>query len=86
VPLVVTEGNYLLLDTPPWAAVRPLLDEAWYVDLPEDERLRRLIDRHVRFGRAPAAARAWALGPDQRNAELIAATRGRADAIVDGRA
>ncbi|MGA9311567.1 MAG: nucleoside/nucleotide kinase family protein, partial [Pseudonocardiaceae bacterium] len=26
-PLVVTEGNYLLLDTPPWSAVRGLLDE-----------------------------------------------------------
>ncbi len=26
VPLVLTEGNYLLLDTPPWSAVRGLLD------------------------------------------------------------
>jgi len=27
---VVTEGNYLLLPAGDWAAVRPLLDEAWY--------------------------------------------------------
>ena len=32
VPLVVTEGNYLLLDGAGWTGVRALLDEAWYVD------------------------------------------------------
>ena len=31
VPLVITEGNYLLVDEGPWAHVRELLDEAWYV-------------------------------------------------------
>jgi hypothetical protein len=30
-PLVVTEGNYLLLDDEPWRQVRPLLHEAWFV-------------------------------------------------------
>ena len=34
VPLVITEGNYLLLPDGPWAQVRPLLDEVWYLDLP----------------------------------------------------
>jgi len=28
-PLVVTEGNYLLLDAPPWSAVRGLGDVGW---------------------------------------------------------
>ena len=31
VPLVITEGNYLLLDDGPWAAIRSLLNAAWYV-------------------------------------------------------
>ena len=35
VPLVITEGNYLLLPDGAWAQVRPLLDEVWYLDLPE---------------------------------------------------
>jgi pantothenate kinase len=82
VGLVVTEGNYLLADHGPWAEVRELLDEVWYLDAPEGARLRRLIDRHVAHGRPRAAARAWALGPDQRNAELIARTRPRADAVI----
>jgi pantothenate kinase len=82
VPLVVTEGNYLLVADGGWAGVREALDEVWFVDVPEELRLRRLIERHVAFGRSPEAARAWAMGTDQRNAELIEATRDRADAVV----
>jgi pantothenate kinase len=82
VPLVVTEGNYLLVDGGPWGGVARLLDEAWYVDAPEELRIARLVARHVAFGKEPAAARAWSLGTDQRNAELIAGTRGRADLVV----
>ncbi|RZU48398.1 hypothetical protein EV385_0112 [Krasilnikovia cinnamomea] len=80
--LILTEGNYLLLDDPRWAAARPLFDEVWFVELPDAERLRRLIARHVRFGKAEEAALAWATGTDERNAALIAATRDRADLVV----
>ncbi|MFC7531586.1 nucleoside/nucleotide kinase family protein [Actinoplanes sp. GCM10030250] len=80
--LIITEGNYLLLDDPHWARVRPLLTEIWYADLDPDERLRRLIDRHIRFGKPERAAVAWATGTDERNATLIRATRERADLIV----
>jgi pantothenate kinase len=82
VPLVVTEGNYLLVADGEWAAVRPLLDEAWYVGPDEEARIAWLIQRHIHHGRAPDAARAWSLGTDQRNAELVAGTRHRADVIV----
>jgi pantothenate kinase len=82
VPLVVTEGNYLLVEEGPWGAVRGLLDEVWFVETDEELRLRWLIQRHVDHGKAPDAARAWALGTDQRNADLIARTKGRADALV----
>jgi pantothenate kinase len=82
VPLVVTEGNYLLLDDGPWAAVRDLLDEAWYVESDERTRLDLLVQRHITFGKDAGTARAWAHGSDQRNAELVAATRHRADLII----
>lgn len=81
-PLVVTEGNYLLVETGPWAAVRGLLDEIWYLERDETVRLDRLTARHARHGRPPAEAAARARGTDQRNAELIAATRHRADLLV----
>jgi len=78
VPLVVTEGNYLLL----WDEVRALLDEAWYVEMEEATRLEWLIARHVEFGKTPEEAEAWVMRSDQRNAEVVAATRGRADLVV----
>ena len=82
--LIVTEGNYLLLDDPRWTAVRALLDEVWYVDLDPSERLRRLVARHVRFGKDEPAAIAWATGTDERNAVLVAAGRSGADLIIAG--
>ncbi|MEU3344569.1 nucleoside/nucleotide kinase family protein [Streptomyces sp. NPDC006700] len=80
--LVVTEGNYLLLDTGLWARVRPRLDEVWFCELDEPERVRRLVARHEEFGKPHREAVAWVLGTDQRNADLVAATRSRADLIV----
>jgi pantothenate kinase len=80
--LVVTEANYLLLREPGWQHVRAQLTEVWYVELEETERLRRLVERHERFGKDHEAAVAWATGTDQRNAEIIGATRGEADLMV----
>src|SRR6185437_3295126 len=74
VPLVITEGNYLLVPSRPWADVAGLLDEVWYLDLPEEVRLQRLISRHMAFGRDATEARSRATGPDQQNAVLIDAT------------
>jgi pantothenate kinase len=82
VPLVITEGNYLLVDEGPWAEVRDLLDEAWYVVQDEETRLRLLIDRHVEFGKEPDFAREWVMRSDQANAQLVETTRARADALI----
>jgi len=82
VPLVVTEGNYLLLDYMPWAALRGLLDEVWYLELSNQTRNERLVDRHIRYGKSLQAARQWVEGSDESNAGLIAETRDRADVIV----
>jgi pantothenate kinase len=78
VPLVVTEGNYLLL----WPEIKPLLDETWYVQSDEELRVERLIQRHIEFGKTPEYARAWVMRSDERNAELIARTAHTADHIV----
>ena len=82
VPLVVTEGNYLLVGDGDWAGVRPLLDEAWYVEMDETTRLDWLVARHIEFGKTPDEARAWVMRSDQANAEIVAASRGRADLVV----
>ena len=84
IPLVVTEGNYLLLSEPPWGGVRPLLDDVWFLEPDERVRLDRLVDRHVRHGKDPEDALAWSLGSDGRNALVVASTRDRADLVVSG--
>ena len=83
VPLVVTEGNYLLLAAGPWAAVRGLLDEAWYL-AGDERRVERLIARHVEHGKEPAFALDWVHRSDEANTRLIEATADRADVIVIG--
>ncbi len=80
--LVLTEGNYLLLDEPGWRDVRPELDEAWFCDLSVEVRLTRLTARHVAFGRTPEQAAAWVAAVDEPNAARIEYTRARADLVV----
>lgn len=82
VPLVITEGNYLLAETGRWPCAREHMTEVWYVDVPDDIRLERLTARHHAHGKTREAARAWAYGSDQRNAELVATTRDGADLHV----
>jgi pantothenate kinase len=77
-PLVITEGNYLLLDAPHWREVAPLLDEVWYLDGDDALRRERLQCRHVAHGRSLEAARQWVEATDEPNARLVAATRVRA--------
>jgi pantothenate kinase len=80
--VVITEGNYLLSDTDPWSRLPTLLDETWFVTPEENVRHSWLIERHIRFGRDPAAATAWAMGTDEHNAQLVLATAHRADLVV----
>ncbi|MGN7149508.1 nucleoside/nucleotide kinase family protein [Arthrobacter sp. SAFR-179] len=82
IPLVITEGNYLLAEQEPWKEVRAQLDEVWFLETPPALRLQRLVDRHVSFGMDREAAVAWANGPDEANARLIQATRPAADRII----
>jgi len=80
--LIISEGNYLLLRGGDWACARSEFDEVWYCDLAEGERVRRLVARHERFGKDHDAALAWAMGTDQRNADLISLTRSSADLVI----
>lgn len=82
VPLVVTEGNYLLLERQPWPQAREVLSEVWFLAPSEEQRLTQLIERHQKFGRSLEEARQRSLGSDQHNAELISSTADHADLVV----
>jgi len=79
VKLVVTEGNYLLLDDPVWSAVRPLLNETWYLGGDEELRQQRLVLRHMQHGRNRQQALDWVRENDEVNARLIASSAANAD-------
>ncbi|OFJ69565.1 nucleoside/nucleotide kinase family protein [Actinomyces sp. HMSC06A08] len=79
---IISEGNYLLLPRPEWARVRELFDEVWFVDTPQELRISRLVNRHMRYGKTPQFAREWVQEVDQTNAALIEAATGRADLVI----
>ena len=80
--LIVTEGNYLLLNDQPWDQVRQVADEIWYLDVPQALRHERLLSRHMQFGRSREQALSWIASTDEPNAVRIAQTRQRADLQV----
>jgi len=81
--VVVTEGNYLLLEEPAWEAGRRLLDEVWFVRTHDPVRRERLVARHAAFGKSIPAAEAWVAQVDDPNARLVDASAPRADLVLD---
>lgn len=74
-PLVIVEGNYLLLDDAPWRRVREVVNESWFLNVPDALRYARLLARHMHFGRTEQQALDWIASTDEPNAARIAQTR-----------
>lgn len=70
-PLVIVEGNYLLLDSEPWRSCRALFDETWYLNVADSTRQARLVRRHQEFGKSPEQAEVWTFGNDEQNAQVV---------------
>lgn len=79
---IITEGNYLLLDSLPWTAIDQLADLRVWIDIPPDRAKRQTIQRHIRFGRTPQEAKLWYETNDQLNTDLITQRSRHADLIV----
>jgi len=85
VRVLVIEGNYLLLDSPPWTEIPKLLDTVMYLDAPATTRHHALVRRQLSKGLDQAAAQEWAGGSDAANARIIEPTRARADVVLTRR-
>lgn len=73
VPVIVAEGNYLLLGPEPWARLRPMFDVAVLVDVPEAVLRERLTARWRHYDLTPAEI-AWKLdGNDLPNGRFVMA-------------
>ncbi len=79
--LVVLEGNYLLLDDEDWKPIGDLIDLAIYIDIPDDLRISRLIQRHCDFGKSMDDATEWVHRVDEANAKVIKKSATRAAAL-----
>ena len=82
-PIVIVEGNYLLLPEAPWSGLSAVFDETWFVDEPLDVCCQRVTARHQRVGRTAEQAQHRVATNDRLNAQLvITACRHRADRRV----
>lgn len=84
--VVLTEGNYLLLEELGWLAAAAEIDEIWYCAMQDDVRVARLVAGHMAFGKSADAARRWVAEVDEPNARLVAGTAVRADLVVSATA
>lgn len=80
--IVLVEGNYLLLDQPPWKELMSIFDETWFVDCPVDKAMERVYQRQTGNGLAPEVSRFRIAYNDRPNAELILGTKSRANLVV----
>lgn len=69
--VLITEGNYLLLDDDPWPELRPLFDLTVWVEAPLATIEARILDRWNRHGLSEADARKRAESNDLPNARLV---------------
>lgn len=81
-PVIIAEGNYLLLSRDPWARLRPLFDLTVLVSVPEAVLRDRLRARWVGYGLTEDEI-AWKLdGNDLPNGRIVMAESGGADFIL----
>ena len=81
-PVVLVEGNYLLLQDAPWDRLAGLFDLTVMIAVPEAELERRLVQRWLDHGHDDAAARARAWSNDLPNARTVIARSRPADAVL----
>lgn len=70
--VVIIEGNYLLLESPPWASLKHhILDETWFLDVPLDVCCSRVEKRHIDNGLTREEAQRRVTLNDGPNAQLV---------------
>jgi len=79
---VIVEGNYLLLDRPPWRDLHNLFDITVMIDVPEATLKERLVRRWRDYGLGQAEISAKVDGNDLPNGHLIRTASAAAEFVV----
>ncbi len=80
--IIIVEGNYLLIDEPPWRELKDLFDLTLFVSVPTAELEQRLIQRWLDYGHDLDAARAMVRSNDIPNAHYVQAHSRLADYVI----
>lgn len=80
--IIITEGNYLLLDEEPWTALAPLFDLTIWLDVSLVTIEERITERWLGHGLTPAQAATRLAANDLPNAQLVNTTSRPADIIL----
>ena len=80
--ILIVEGNYLLLNAPPWPDALPLYDLTIWINVDEAALIARLMDRWAGYGKTAAQAQAWIEGNDLPNIRRVVKGSGRADVVL----
>ncbi len=83
--IVVFEGNYLLLDTEPWAPLAAQFDLTVFLAVTEEELVQRLTARWLHYGKTPQAASHWIASNDLPNIRIVQARSRPADITLQNR-
>ena len=79
---VIVEGNYLLLDRPPWRGLRAFFDTTVAIAVPEDVLRQRLIERWQGYGLTPEEVEAKLELNDLPNGRFVASNSVAADFVL----
>jgi len=80
--LILLEGNYVLLQKPPWHRVRALMDAGVFIEIDPSLCRRDIIERHRRGGLSHAQAVAKYDSNDAANTSIVMPTRAQADLVL----
>lgn len=70
-PIIVLEGNYLLLDEAPWKELQAMCDDSIFITTSSDAVKTRLINRKMKGGALPHEAVAFYENSDGKNVERV---------------
>jgi pantothenate kinase len=76
---LIVEGNYLLLEHPPWSRLRAMFDVTVAVDVPEDILRQRLVERWRGYGFTAPEIEAKVEGNDLPNGRFVMSRSAPAD-------
>jgi len=81
--VVIVEGNYLLIDVPPWNEIRPIFHLNVYLRCDLDEITRRIVLRHISTGLTEQVAIERVNTNDILNAKFVMSYMHNADLVIE---